>query len=143
MLSHATCLLLGYLVMFISVGVHYEILGFTTTKLNRVHTSFRLRVALGVLAAIAAHLIEIGIFSLGWIFLLQFGFGTLSVPDPDVVDISYLSIVTYTSLGYGDIVPQGAIRLYAGIEVLSGVVLTAWTASFTFFEMHRYWGRPI
>ena len=143
MLSHAICSILGLLAMFLSVGVHYEVLGFTTMKLNRVGMNMRLRVVMGVVAAIAAHLIEIGIFSLGWIALLFFGFGTLSVPQPDLIDITYLSIVTYTSLGYGDIVPHGAMRLFAGIEVLSGVVLTAWTASFTFFEMHRYWGKPV
>ena len=100
-----------------------------------------MRVAIGILAAIVAHLIEIGVFSIGWYLLLRFEFGELSLDDPTFVDISYLSIVTYTSLGYGDIVPEGDIRLYAGIEALSGIVLTAWTASFAVFEMQRFWDK--
>ena len=54
-------------------------------------------------------------------------------------DILYFSLTTYTSLGYGDIVPLGPSRLLAGVEALVGLVLIAWTASFTYFEMRRYW----
>ena len=98
---------------------------------------------MGVVAAIAAHFIAIGNFSLGWITLLFVGSAMRSVPQPDLIGIAYLAIVTYTSLGYGDMVPHGAMRLFAGTEVLSGVILTAWTASFTLLEMHRYWGKPV
>ena len=44
------------------------------------------------------------------------------------------SLVTYTSLGYGDIAPLGPARLLAGIESL-----IAWSASFTYLEMQRHW----
>lgn len=51
----------------------------------------------------------------------------------------YFSFTTYTSLGYGDIVPVGPARFIAGLESLMGLVLIAWTASFTYFEMTLYW----
>ncbi|MGC6463364.1 MAG: ion channel [Pirellulaceae bacterium] len=35
-------------------------------------------------------------------------------PQPNLIDITYLVIVTYTSLGYGDMVPHGAMRLFVG-----------------------------
>jgi uncharacterized protein YjbI with pentapeptide repeats len=35
----------------------------------------------------------------------------------------YFSIVTFTTLGYGDLVPHGAYRLVAGCEALSGIFL--------------------
>ena len=69
---------------------------------------------MGVVAAIAAHFIAIGNFSLGWITLLFVGSATRSVPQPNLIDITYLVIVTYTSLGYGDTVPHGTMRLFVG-----------------------------
>ena len=39
----------------------------------------------------------------------------------DFLDALYFSVVTFTSLGYGDIRPVGGARLLAGIESLLGV----------------------
>lgn len=40
----------------------------------------------------------------------------------------------------GDIVATGPLRLLAGIEGITGLVLIAWTASFAYVEMGHYWG---
>ena len=53
----------------------------------------------------------------------------------------YFSTETYTSLGFGDVFPLGHIRMVAGMEALTGLVMISWTASFTYLEMSRYW-RP-
>jgi hypothetical protein len=37
-------------------------------------------------------------------------------------DYLYFSIITWTTVGYGDIIPSPETRLYAGIEALSGYV---------------------
>ena len=37
----------------------------------------------------------------------------------------YFSIVTFTSLGYGDIRPVGVAKLLAGLEAVSGLFLTS------------------
>jgi hypothetical protein len=52
----------------------------------------------------------------------------------------YFSAETYTSVGYGDVVPVGHVRLLAGIEALNGLVLIGWTASYTYIAMERFWG---
>ena len=57
------------------------------------------------------------------------------------MDVLYFSFSTYTSLGYGDIVALGDSRLLAGIESLIGLLLIAWTASFTYLEMREHWVR--
>ena len=54
-------------------------------------------------------------------------------------DYFYYSAVTYTSLGFGDVIPVGPLRLLSAIEALTGLVLIAWTASFAFFLMQRLW----
>ena len=51
----------------------------------------------------------------------------------------YLSLSSYTTLGMGDIVPEGALRLIVGIEALHGLILIAWSASFTYLMMERLW----
>lgn len=52
----------------------------------------------------------------------------------------YFSAETYTSLGYGDVVPGGALRLLAGMEALNGLLLIGWSASFIYIAMERFWG---
>ena len=42
----------------------------------------------------------------------------------DLFESLYLSIVTYTTVGYGDYLPMGWTRGVAGIEALSGMFLT-------------------
>ena len=56
-----------------------------------------------------------------------------------ILDSVYYSFTSYTTLGFGDIEPSGAIRFVTGMESLTGLVLITWTASFIFIEMERYW----
>jgi hypothetical protein len=64
------------------------------------------------------------------------GLTTTSLPD-----FVYFSATTYTTVGFGDAVPAGAIRFLAGMEALTGFVMITWSASYTFLEMQRDW-RP-
>ncbi len=56
----------------------------------------------------------------------------------------YFSVVCYSSLGFGDIVPHGSLRLLAGTEALTGLLAVGWTASFGFIVLQRreVWTRP-
>jgi hypothetical protein len=56
-----------------------------------------------------------------------------------LMDSVYFSFTTYSSLGFGDVEPIGDIRFLVGLEALTGLVLIAWTASFMYLEMSRYW----
>jgi hypothetical protein len=47
--------------------------------------------------------------------------------------------VSYTSLGLGDVYPQGGVRLLTGVEALVGLLMIAWSASFTYLSMEKYW----
>jgi hypothetical protein len=127
------------LLVILSVGIHYEALRFASALALQPGLPHRFRVAVGVLVAFVAHSLEALLFAIGWAVLLRMGVAQLSTPAPDEVDILYFSFSTYTSLGYGDIVPVGAARLLAGIESLLGLVLIAWTASFTYLEMRDHW----
>jgi hypothetical protein len=39
------------------------------------------------------------------------------------------------------VTPYGSVRLLAGVEALNGLLLIAWSASFLYLEMERYWKR--
>ena len=56
---------------------------------------------------------------------------------PDAV---YFSSVTYTTLGYGDIVLTGNWRLACGVEAMNGVMLFGWSTALMFVLVQRLWG---
>jgi hypothetical protein len=125
--------------VLICIGIHYEALLWASSGLARVPILPRVRVAFAVLVAMIAHVLEVYVFAVGWVIVLKVIGPSLSEVPQEFGDIAYFSFVNYTSLGYGDIVPLGPARLLAGIEALLGLVLLAWTASFTFFEMSEFW----
>jgi len=94
-----------------------------------------------MLFLVVAHLVEISLFGLGYAVLIhQADVGTLVGQDQyRLLDYFYFSGVTYTTVGYGDLVPEGALRTFAVIESLCGLMLVTWSASFTFMIMSRIW----
>lgn len=97
-----------------------------------------------LLSLFAAHVVEVLLFAITLSAFDWLGFGTLAGAvsrGPDwFVDHFYFSISSYTTLGIGDIVAQGPIRLLIGVEGLIGLVLVAWSASFAYLAMERIWG---
>ena len=130
---------LGLVLAFICVGIHYEGLSLATAVIRRLPITHRARVVVGLIGALLAHILEVMIFGVGWYVLDQLELAAFSLENPTPIDLLYFSFVTYTSLGYGDIIPLGPSRLIAGVEALLGLVLIAWTASFTYFEMTLFW----
>ena len=51
----------------------------------------------------------------------------------------YFSAVTYTSLGYGDIVLDSRWRLLCGFEAIDGLVLFGVTTALLFIIFQRLW----
>ena len=126
--------------VLLAVGVHYEVLRGLSVVVHRLPVMRRAHVAIAILGALVAHLLEVMLFAIGFYFTVRSGeMGELQGVGHHPVDMMYFSIITYTSLGYGDVTPAGNIRLLAGVEALTGLVLIAWTASFTFLQMQRFW----
>lgn len=128
----------------LSILIHYEVLLRLSTVIKHAHIQPRLRIIVGLVGALAAHVVEIFVFTLGYYFLSFMSndgglINALGEPANSFADYAYFSITTYTSLGFGDIVPVGVFRYVAGVEVLLGLVLIAWTASFIYVEMQRFW----
>jgi hypothetical protein len=51
----------------------------------------------------------------------------------------YFSIVTYTTVGYGDVTLAAPWRLMAGIEALSGILMFGWSTALLIGVVQRLW----
>ena len=52
----------------------------------------------------------------------------------------YFSVVTFTTLGYGDItLTDSKWRLLGGIEALDGILLVGWSTALLFIVVQRSW----
>jgi hypothetical protein len=121
--------------------LHYEALRVVGALLPRLHMAPRARLIVVLLATFAAHTLEIGLYAAATYGLVNgLGIGALGASGaPDWATTLFFSAQTYTSLGYGDVVPQGALRALASVEALNGLLLIGWTASYTYIVMQRYW----
>lgn len=137
----AATLLIDSLLIAAAVLLHYEMLHVLTLWIPKLVIRHRYRIVVGVFGALFAHLCEIALFALGFLLMMRHGgFGTFGGNfDGSFADCFYFSITSYTSLGFGDIEPFGAVRILSGLEALTGLVLITWTASFMFIEMRRFW----
>lgn len=128
---------------FASVGLHLGCLRGLLYLLPRLRALRHVKVGVMVIGALAGHLLEIGLFGAALSWLVRGGrHGGLDGTGAEGAtwgDYYYYSAVTYTSLGFGDLTPTGDLRLLAAVEVLTGVVLVAWTASFLFLVMQKSW----
>ena len=132
------------LLVILAILIHYEVLFWMDKKLPRIaHLPPRFRVLVGVGVLFLTHIVEIWLFGLGYYCTLQIdGMGHLigqGLITGEFLDCVYLSFITFTTVGYGDIVAQGYVRYLTGVEALTGLLLITWSASFLFLEMQKYW----
>jgi len=125
----------------IAVLIHYEFLYRVTLYIPKMDIKHRYRILFGVFAALIAHAIEIWIFAIFFYFMNRDeDWGSLTGNfNGSLMDCSYFSFTTFTTLGFGDIEPTGDLRFLVGVESLTGLVLITWTASFLYYEMQRHW----
>ncbi len=124
------------------VVIHYEVLAFLNAFVPRIVRHHRSRIIFIILGAIAGHIIEIWVFAIS-VFLLveKGGYGSIRGEHGGMLDYVYFTAATYTTLGYGDLIPMGDMRFFTAMIVLTGFVCLTWTASFAYLQMEKYWGR--
>lgn len=132
---------IAVLVVATVVMVHYEFLYFLTVWNPQTRFSPRVRFVFRVVGALVAHTVEVWIFAVTYYLLLDVSrWGALKGNfDGSLWDCVYFSFVTFTTVGYGDIQPEGVIRHLVGFEALVGLLLVTWTASFLYVAMQQFW----
>ncbi len=94
-----------------------------------------------MLGVFAVHVVEILIYALGYYLAINMvALGSLEgARASGVLGYFYASAVFYTSLGFGDVLPNGHLRFIVSIEALNGLLLIAWSAAFIFAVMGKSW----
>ena len=131
-------LLQGAVLVALTVAIHASFLGWLGWRLRGYappRSSAREALLLSAVAiwCVIAHLVEIMVWA---------GFYAWRDVMPDIETAGYFSAVTYATIGYGDVTPPQAWRLIAGMEGLTGILMSGWSAAFFFgtvsgFETHR------
>jgi len=148
-----TVLLLAAMVL-----IHYQGLRLISFVVEIIKIPPPMRMVIVVLGVIIAHTVEIATFAFGYqiadarpgagdfvglhdSLLTNNALSPLPRPNLDLAffDYFYFSAETFASLGLGDIYPIGDLRLMASFEVLSGLILIGWSASFTYIAMRKFW----
>lgn len=123
------------------VALHYECLRMLSTWLPSPKRYHRRRIVGLIICLMLIHIIEIWIFGATYFSLLSNGdFGELvGIGEITILNCVYYSAMTFTTVGFGDIFPQGPIRFLTGTEAISGLTLITWSASYTLMEMLKVW----
>jgi len=83
------------------------------------------------LVILSLHMLEVVVWAAAFWFAPQ-------VPQLDSFeDAVYFSSVTFTTLGYGDIVLQQKWRLLAGMEAMVGIIHFGWSTALIFSVVQR------
>jgi voltage-gated potassium channel Kch len=82
---------------------------------------------------LALHIVEVIVWAMTFLIL------------PDVSEVKtleeavYFSTVTFTSLGYGDVVIARPWRLLAAIEAMTGLLIFGWSTALVIAVVERLW----
>jgi len=138
---HAVVIAATILAVTLCVLLQYEALVLVWQHLGRRSVERRRKVLFAILSVILVHTLEILIFGATiWTLLWWPATGELYGPEyADIFECVYLSAVTFSTVGFGDIAPVGPVRFLAATEALCGFVLITWSASFTYLEMEKFW----
>ena len=130
------------LVIALTTLIHFEILSSLNTRLPTLGIPSRSKLLIVIFGAFTAHALEIALYGFVLYGLIHFtGAGSLSgIGSSSLENCLYFSAETFSSLGFGDLIPNGPIRLLAGTEALNGLLLIGWSASYAYLAMERFWG---
>lgn len=89
---------------------------------------------------VSAHLSHIVGYALLLGVLIDLGdWGQFSKVDANAVDLLYFSASAYTTLGFADATPKGALRLITVFEGLAGFMSLTWSATFVYSSFKATW----
>jgi len=138
---------IGGVLITLTCLIVYEALRIVWGLLPRLTIPHRMRILVVISAVFLVHIINIWMYAIAYYLLInELGFGALShsvsisdATHPSFWDLLYFSSVTYSTVGFGDLLPTGGLRMIAGAEGINGIIAIGWTVSFTYLAMERFW----
>jgi len=125
---------LGMMVLTIVIHALFMVVGVRVARWRRsrfgdVRKEMVKAVLLSVLTAwmFLAIVLEAGLWALLYLF------NPLITALPDLETAFYFSMVTFTTLGFGDVVLTGQWRMLASIQAANGVIIFGWTTALIFY----------
>ena len=123
--------IIGLTVVIQAQGTNYWMQKFLSVQNRLSEEQFkkrRVRILIATSAfLISLHLIQASIWAL--VYLLLPGVTEFQTFEKAV----YFSLVTFTTLGYGEITIDSMNRILAGLEAINGIILIGWSTAFMFF----------
>jgi Ion channel len=140
MLTMLSALVLSSSLVVATIFIHYEMLRLLSVAIPNLKLAVRLKVLVVVMGCFVAHTLEVWLYAIAYMLIDFADMGSLKGQvDHHFADFLYFSATSYSTLGFGDVYPTGALRLLSGIEGINGLFLIAWSTSFTYFIMDRLW----
>jgi hypothetical protein len=136
-----TAIVVAAIALLVATTVaHYELLRLLSSALPALRVRPRAKLLVVIFSAFSVHSLQIALYGLAFYLLARVpGLGSIGAGPPSLATCVYLSSETFTSLGFGDIVPLGPVRFMAGAECLNGLMLIGWSASYIYISMERFW----
>ena len=132
------------LLLVLTTVTHYEVLRLLSFGLPKLRIATRAKLIIVILAAFSSHAFQMLLYGAVYYVLIHgFLLGALvGGANSSLATCMYFSAETFTSLGFGDLLPSGSVRMVAGAEALNGLLLIGWSASYTYLAMERFWNGP-
>lgn len=125
--------------LLLTTLIHYEALRALDRGVPLLRWPRRFHIVLVIVGLFFAHVVEIVLYAAAYVVLVRHAaLGSIGRLAPLTLNQAlYFSFETFSTLGYGDIAPAGAIRLLAGTESLNGLLLIGWSSSYAHIAMQR------
>ena len=127
--------------LILTTVIHYEVLRLLSYGLPIMRVQARAKLIIVIVAAFGSHSLQMLLYGTVYYALIHLCLlGTLTGGGgATLANCLYFSAETFTSLGFGDILPAGPVRMVAGAEALNGLLLIGWSASYAYLSMERFW----
>ncbi len=124
--------------VFASASIHLEAIYRVKYLTYAKKLSGRVRLYSAFLVMLVAHLLEILIFTFAFITIDKFGIGeyTGMSANPGFGDYIYFTVICYTTIGFGDILPVEYARILTSVCALTGLIMVAISATYLVFHLN-------
>ena len=130
-------LAIGGAMIALTIGTHALFMVAATSNLRSRHRRGQLaeKKAFVMIAVVLWFFLAICLESWMWALLYQ-GLGAID----ELEDALYFATVTYSTLGYGDVVLGEGWRLLSAFSAANGAIVLGWTTALVFLVAERLYG---